>query len=99
MRCEQSLWTKSSGWSGGNAMPADLVLVFGGTGAIADPVNWDALRKRLPHALLLGCSTGAKTPLTGFYSYGEVSPHFATHCAEMHNQTMTVTLFSENGGA
>lgn len=39
---------------------------------------------------------GAGIPLTGFYSYGEVSPHIATHCAELHNQTMTITIFSES---
>lgn len=39
---------------------------------------------------------GAKTTLTGFYSYGEVSPHAATGLAELHNQTMTITVLSEN---
>lgn len=38
---------------------------------------------------------GAGTALTGFYSYGEVSPHFSTNCAELHNQTMTITVLSE----
>jgi len=38
---------------------------------------------------------GDETALTGFYSYGEVSPHFVTRCAELHNQTMTITLLSE----
>ena len=33
--------------------------------------------------------------LTGFYSYGEVSPHDVTGCAELHNQTMTITVLSE----
>lgn len=42
---------------------------------------------------------GGATPLTGFYSYGEVSPHAVTHVAELHNQTMTVTLLSEGAGA
>jgi hypothetical protein len=39
------------------------------------------------------------TALTGFYSYGEVSPHATTHCAELHNQTMTITVFGESVGA
>lgn len=39
---------------------------------------------------------GTGIPLTGFYSYGEVSPHIVTHCAELHNQTMTITIFSES---
>jgi hypothetical protein len=39
---------------------------------------------------------GARAALTGFYSYGEICPHDAiTHC-ELHNQTMTITTFSEN---
>jgi hypothetical protein len=38
---------------------------------------------------------GAETHLAGFYSYGEVSPHEATGAAELHNQTMTITTFSE----
>ena len=42
---------------------------------------------------------GKRTALTGFYSYGEVSPHAATHCAELHNQTMTITVFGERGSA
>ena len=40
-----------------------------------------------------------RTALTGFYSYGEVSPHAATDCAELHNQTMTITVFGESAGA
>jgi len=39
---------------------------------------------------------GERAMLTGFYSYGEVSPHAATHCAELHNQTMTITVFGES---
>lgn len=38
---------------------------------------------------------GRDTPMTGFYSYGEVSPHKATGNAELHNQTMTITTLSE----
>jgi hypothetical protein len=38
---------------------------------------------------------GEKTILTGFYSYGEISPFaFGAPC-ELHNQTMTITTFSE----
>lgn len=36
-----------------------------------------------------------KTTITGFYSYGEISPiGINTSCA-LHNQTMTITLFQE----
>ncbi|MFC7477637.1 FIST signal transduction protein [Dankookia sp. GCM10030260] len=31
----------------------------------------------------------------GFYSYGEIAPHPASGTAELHNQTMTITLLSE----
>lgn len=39
---------------------------------------------------------GNQTKLCGFYSYGEISPMTANnnHC-ELHNQTMTITTFSE----
>jgi hypothetical protein len=38
---------------------------------------------------------GARTALTGFYSYGEISP-FKPHAkCELHNQTMTITTFLE----
>jgi hypothetical protein len=38
---------------------------------------------------------GERTVLTGFYSYGEISP-FTPHArCELHNQTMTITALSE----
>ena len=39
---------------------------------------------------------GQNITTTGFYSYGEISPikPFEKHC-ELHNQTMTITLFKE----
>ncbi len=33
--------------------------------------------------------------LTGFYSYGEISPFTSTATCELHNQTMTITTLSE----
>jgi len=38
---------------------------------------------------------GKKTVLTGFYSYGEICPHGVITQCELHNQTMTITTFSE----
>ena len=38
---------------------------------------------------------GATTMLTGFYSYGEISPFTPNAKCELHNQTMTITTFSE----
>ncbi len=39
---------------------------------------------------------GSMAAITGFYSYGEISPlkPFEQHC-ELHNQTMTITVFKE----
>jgi hypothetical protein len=38
---------------------------------------------------------GEQTILTGFYSYGEISPFTPSAKCELHNQTMTITTFSE----
>ncbi len=39
---------------------------------------------------------GDKTILTGFYSYGEISPFTPQAKCELHNQTMTITTLSED---
>ena len=39
---------------------------------------------------------GPRTVLTGFYSYGEISPFTPTGRCELHNQTMTITTLSEH---
>lgn len=38
---------------------------------------------------------GPHPSLTGFYSYGEISPIVANAKCQLHNQTMTITTFSE----
>jgi len=38
---------------------------------------------------------GTATCTTGFYSYGEISPLNAGSLSELHNQTMTITTFTE----
>jgi hypothetical protein len=38
---------------------------------------------------------GPSAVLTGFYSYGEISPFMPGAKCELHNQTMTITTFSE----
>lgn len=38
---------------------------------------------------------GPKATITGFYSYGEISPYKMNTMCELHNQTMTITLMSE----
>lgn len=37
-----------------------------------------------------------KTLLSGFYSYGEISPLMNGGACQLHNQTMTITTFTEN---
>jgi hypothetical protein len=39
---------------------------------------------------------GPQAVLTGFYSYGEICPHGTLNKCELHNQTMTITAFSES---
>jgi hypothetical protein len=39
---------------------------------------------------------GDNTVLTGFYSYGEISPFTPGAKCELHNQTMTITTISES---
>jgi len=39
---------------------------------------------------------GSKTKMTGFYSYGEISPFTTLSKCELHNQTMTITVISED---
>lgn len=39
---------------------------------------------------------GDEAVLTGFYSYGEISPFTPNAKCELHNQTMTITTFSES---
>jgi len=38
---------------------------------------------------------GERPALTGFYSYGEISPFTPGARCELHNQTMTITTLSE----
>jgi hypothetical protein len=38
---------------------------------------------------------GPEVPMTGFYSYGEISPFRPTARCQLHNQTMTITTLSE----
>jgi len=38
---------------------------------------------------------GDTTTITGFYSYGEISPYQPISSCSLHNQTMTVTTLAE----
>ncbi len=39
---------------------------------------------------------GSNTTICGFYSYSELSPVVGDNACHLHNQTMTITTFSEN---
>ncbi len=41
-------------------------------------------------------AVGNDTPAVGFYSYGEIGPRGDLARCELHNQTMTVTVFAED---
>ena len=38
---------------------------------------------------------GNTTAVSGFYSYGEISPLVKSTASELHNQTMTITVYRE----
>lgn len=38
---------------------------------------------------------GDEVPIAGFYSYGELAPFLEGEAGQLHNQTMTLTLFTE----
>lgn len=38
---------------------------------------------------------GRSVPAAGFYSYGEICPSGLVHSCDLHNQTMTLTVFTE----
>lgn len=42
-----------------------------------------------------GAAIGNHAVLTGFYSYGEISPFLPGSSCRLHNQTMTITCFGE----
>jgi hypothetical protein len=43
----------------------------------------------------VAAALGNSFACVGFYSYGEISPLCESGSSELHNQTMTVTSFSE----
>ena len=65
--------------------------------------TWQALRGRVDEEVEAVADVfGRNCTLTGFYSYGEISPFNAAPGAvgpdscRLHNQTMTITTLSEN---
>jgi len=44
----------------------------------------------------VGRVLGERSTLTGFYSYGEISPHASNRVCGLHNQTMTISWLGEH---
>jgi hypothetical protein len=54
------------------------------------------LEKRIEEEVDIVADTfGDKSFISGFYSYGEISPNDFNSSCELHNQTMTITTFHE----
>lgn len=54
------------------------------------------LEKRIEEEVdIVSDSFGSQTYISGFYSYGELSPNGFINSCELHNQTMTITTFKE----
>lgn len=72
------------------ATPPQLVLLISCVGRKL------VLNKRISEEVEAAADIFPATPvITGFYSYGEISPLKQTTSCELHNQTMTITTLSE----
>ena len=64
MQIAQRRWTVADGWTdvvGVGGLPdAQLVLVFGGGAALADPARGEEIRAAFPSARIVGCSTAGE---------------------------------------
>ena len=64
MKTEQTYWTAGKGWEPGTTgtfgSQAQLVLVFGSTGALHERAPLQEIRSAYPRAHLLGCSTAGE---------------------------------------
>lgn len=62
----------------------------------SDSAGWSAPQARVEEAVEgVRDIVGPGAAITGFYSYGEISPFTPKARCELHNQTMTVTTLSE----
>ncbi|MGA2189406.1 MAG: FIST N-terminal domain-containing protein [Steroidobacteraceae bacterium] len=66
------------------AHSAQLLFVFGATRVLQDSQVVESIRGFYPAAHILGCSTA-----------GEIAPFSVGERSELHNQTTTITTFSE----
>jgi hypothetical protein len=75
--------------------------------SINDKPSFSLLISCVGRKLILGSQTekeleavkgifGDGTIMSGFYSYGEISPFNEENNCQLHNQTMTITSFFEN---
>lgn len=72
------------------AIPPQLVLLISCVGRKL------VLGKRIDEEVEAAADIFPSSPaITGFYSYGEISPLKTNASCELHNQTMTITTFSE----
>jgi hypothetical protein len=90
-----------------DALVAGAELTTAGLPTVADPSNRFAiLVSCVGRRLVMGQRTeeeieavltqmGRGVSAAGFYSYGEISPSGLADACDLHNQTMTVTVFSE----
>lgn len=84
--------TGAAGQAFGNKLPASPKLAL----LISCVGRKIILGKRTEEEVeAVGETFGDQTLLTGFYSYGEISPFSQNTKCELHNQTMTITTFDE----
>ena len=84
MQIEQKRWSQNKGWE------PDLAILISCVGRKL------ILKQRVEEEVeSVREILGEKTMLTGFYSYGEISPFTPGAKCELHNQTMTITTISE----
>jgi len=96
MKIEQRKWMRAGVWTPQHAESlqesAQLVLLFGST-ALLDEQHLMEEVEGVRQVL------GNDAILAGFYSYGEISPFSPGAQCELHNQTMTITVLSEDNWA
>jgi len=70
MKTEQRVWRKQTGWRSNTEVPLSnpqLVLGFGGSDALRDPVLYEDLKKIYPASHILLCSTAGEIAGTNVY--------------------------------
>lgn len=85
---EEAAENSMAGWQGTNPELALLISCVGRKLVLKQMVEEEIETAK--------AQIGDKTAITGFYSYGEISPFMKFLKCELHNQTMTITLISEN---